>query len=112
MRPAAEQASARSARMRAHHARRAAPFLTHSSVTPLPTRAAIRSAPVATATTHAATTHATHAASWAGRLNGRESKAAAASSVSIAPRDDHLAAALASAATLYQSSRAHSDRPG
>ena len=50
---------------------------------------------------------AAHVASRPIHLTRRQSKAAATSSVFS---DDHLAAALATAATLDQSSRAHSDR--
>ena len=58
-----------------------------------------------------ALTLATHVTSRPIHRSGRESNAAAASSVSIAScDDDHLAAALATAATLDQSGGAHSDR--
>jgi hypothetical protein len=58
-----------------------------------------------------ALTLATHVTSRPIHRSGRESNAAAASSVSIASCDvDHLAAALATAATLDQSGGAHSDR--
>ena len=66
---------------------------------------------MATTAAHAAAHAAAHVASRPIHLTGRQSKAAAPSPISIASRDDdHLAAALATAATLDQSSRAHPDR--
>jgi len=83
--------------------------LAFTTTAPHPTGAAFRSAPVATTATNAA--HSTHVTSRPIHRTGRESNAAAASSVSIAScDDDHLAAALAIAATLDQSGGAHSDR--